>query len=519
MSSGIDMSFVVGRANAGGPRTARGSDDIFRVVVVGDLSGRASRRAADPDPPSFRPQRVDLDSFDQVFARYAPRLHLAAAAADAAAGPVRLELGRFEDFEPDHLLTQPFFTRLRDLRARLADPASFEQAAAELRCADAGSAAPAEKPAAAGEDDSATLERLLGRPAGGSGAAAPGRPAAAGVDAAVEQLARAAVAPHIVAEASPAQQPLIDALDRTISASMRAVLRDPHWRAVEGAWHAIDRFVHGVENSDGQVRLELVDASAADLLDSLVAAQADPLKMPLATALRSGQRERGDAPCAVIAALYPFGGGAAELALLAALGAVAAGQGALLLAGADPALALIDAPDGFDGVAAMQPDSAAQARWRTLRSSPLAPHVGLVWPRVLTRLPYGPKTQPVTAFAFDELADAPDHEHLPWRVAALDLAALLAGAYGEAGWDLQPQSAVEIGDLPAYIDRSGDEPRLQAVAELYLSERQASAVAAAGVMPLLSDRSQPRARVAVWRGIGTDAGRLAGPWASETHSS
>ncbi len=191
--------------------------------------------------------------------------------------PVKLE--RLDDFEPDRLLLdQPVFARLRDLRARLSDPSTFEQAAAELRAGDAAATAPLPALAAqpsSGEDDSATLERLLGRPAGAAPSPAPREPPAPTVDSAVDRLIRAAVAPHIVADRSALQQPLVDSLDRTIGATMRALLRDPHWRAVEGAWQSIDRFVRSVE-MDGQVRLELVDASAADLLDSLVAAEGDP---------------------------------------------------------------------------------------------------------------------------------------------------------------------------------------------------------------------------------------------------
>ncbi len=511
MSSGIDMGFVIGRA--AGSAAPRAGSDTFRIVVVGDLSGRDSRRAADPDAPTFMPQRVDLDSFDRVFERFGPSLRLGLPTPGGSTEPALIRLSRFDQFEPDQLLLgQPLFARLRDLRARLADASTFRQAAAELRAVDAGDAAlagPTAGPVVA-EDDAATLERLLGRPAPSAGASP--EPTRSAAESAIDRLVRDAVAAHVVADHSAAQQPLLDAVDRMIAGTLRVLLRDPHWRAVEGAWQAIDRFVHRVE-MDGRVRLELVDASAADLLDSLVAADGDAQRMPLASALLAGQRERGDPACAVVVALYSFGSGAAELALLAALGAVAAQQGALLLAGADDALALIDAPPGFDGIALSPPDAQARGRWQALRSSALAPHVGLVWPRLLTRLPYGPRAQPVSAFAFDELADGAGHGRLSWRVAALDLAALLASAFVDQAWDLQPESAVEIDDLPAHVDRSAGEPCLQAVAERYLSQHQAQAVAAAGVMPLVSDRSSPRARLAAWRGIGTD-GVLAGRWAA-----
>jgi type VI secretion system protein ImpC len=149
--------------------------------------------------------------------------------------------------------------------------------------------------------------------------------------------------------------------------------------------------------------------------------------------------------------------------------------------------------------------------WRALRESALAPHVGLTFPRLLARLPYGPRHDPVAAFAFDELADAAGaslHDRLLWRSAALDAALLLAEGHTQGG----VETAVQMEDLPAFIDRSGDEPRLQAVAEAYLGEGEAGVLQAAGLITLQSDRRVPHARVTAWRSIAATGGELAGSW-------
>ncbi|MFG5407871.1 type VI secretion system contractile sheath large subunit [Piscinibacter sakaiensis] len=269
------------------------------------------------------------------------------------------------------------------------------------------------------------------------------------------------MAPHVVPATAHLQQPLIDSVDRALSDMLRSLLADPHWRSVEGAWRSVDRFLHGVE-MDGGVQLELVDASAADLLDALVQAGGDAAQTPLAKTLAERRATQDQATGhAVVVALYEFGPGAAELALLASLAAIAAAQG---------------------------------------------------WPRLLARLPYGRRTQPVASFAFEEWLAPHAHEQLAWRPAALDLAALLARGFLEDGAELDPAAQVELEDLPAFIDRSGDDPRFQAVAEWFISEPQARAVSAAGVMPLLSHRSLPQAQVAGWRSISAGHSRLKGPW-------
>src|SRR3546814_3877700 len=48
------------------------------------------------------------------------------------------------------------------------------------------------------------------------------------------------------------------------------------------------------------------------------------------------------------------------------------------------------------------------AGWRSLRESEDSRYIGLTMPRFLARLPYGAKTDPVEAFAFEENTDGAD---------------------------------------------------------------------------------------------------------------
>lgn len=516
MTSGINMSFEFGSAKDRAKPEPIETGQLFRVLVVGDFSGRASRRGAALPAPSFAPVTVDLDRFDPVLRAMDVTLELRLPQSPDV--PVRITLGSLDDFEPDALFARlPLFARLRDLRKRLADPSTFEQAAAELRADDAAAASPAAgsapAPAAppAGEDDASTLQRLLGAAPSAPAAGAPARPAGT-VDAAVDRLLKRVVAPFVVPATSHLQQPMIDSVDRAISEAMRAILRDPHWRALEGNWRGLDQFIRTVE-MDGQVLLEVVDASAADVLASLTAAEGQATRTPLAARLAARRLHEGqEEGYAVLVALYDFGPSAVELALLAGLGALAANEGAALLSSATAGLALIDAPEAWEGALPMVADAEAQARWRAMRGSWVAPHIGLVWPNVMARLPYGAKTQPVASFAFEELESRPADGELPWRSAALDLASLLARSYTEHGWDMGSALAVELDDLPAFVDDRGDSPRLQAVAGLYMSERQAHAVAAAGVMPLISHRTLPHARLATWRSVAATDATLRSRW-------
>ena len=141
---------------------------------------------------------MDLDTLESVLAGIAPQLQLATAQGAAT----RVQFSSLDDFHPDRLFERvPVFGRLRTLRARLLQPATFEEAATELRAHGLvhGETAQAASAAAAAdvESDSGTLQRLLGgRPAAPPEAA----PARASL---VDALIRRVIAPHVAPGSAP----------------------------------------------------------------------------------------------------------------------------------------------------------------------------------------------------------------------------------------------------------------------------------------------------------------------------
>lgn len=500
MAAHIEFEALIGRSRAA-RGTRRDGEAPLRILVLGAFGGRAAPRPL----AGVLPQRVDIDRFDDVLRRLAGQVQLTL----AGEHPVTLAPASLDDLEPDALFRQlPLFGRLRELRQRLANPATFEQAAAELRALEAPAPAPG-LPAVPAEDTQATLERLLG---GAAPVSVPvPRPAAAGDAAArLQALLQAVVAPHVVPATAHLQQPLIESVDRAAGHTLRALLRHPQWREFEGHWRAVDHLLRSVEGDN--LVVELLDARADELLADLAQAEGDVSRSSLGAWLAARAEREGPATAPVLwVALYDFGPSAPELALLAGLGALAAQSGGALLGGAAPALVGLPAAAAPGDPAGWHAPAPA---WQALRGSWVARHIGLVFPRLLGRLPYGPRHQPVASLEFDELADGFEHERLAWRPAALDAAALLAQGHAAAGWDFDWTEQVEIDDLPAFVDRSGAEPRLQAAAESYLSDRQQQALHAAGVMPLASDRSSPRVRLAGWHSVAADGAALAGPWAA-----
>ncbi len=529
MAGRLEFDVVLGRARPNDLRAAAQANEAcefqsLEIMVLGDFSGRPCS-ASEPWHAKLG-ESVDIDNFDTVLARMTAGLGWPLPGAQGAL--VEPVFGSIEDFEPDAMVAQlAMFKQLQSWRARLVDGASFAAAAAELSAAGLA-AMPMQSAQTVGptsaENDDATLSRLLGRPP--QLEASPPLPASAvrlssasAASAKLDPLLRGLLAPYIQADVAHLQRPMVEAVDRALGDAMRLLLRMPAWRSLESAWRSVDHFVRTVDSP--QARLTLLDVRADELQSDMAEAGADLSASGLNRVIAQRIRRDGQGVRpALVVALYAFGSSASELALLGALAAVCAQQGAVLLASAAAPLPL-PVPEVVDGMAAglaastglAQPGAAEdQARWQALRASWMASHVGLLYPRVLARLPYGPKTQPVSSFAFDELAEGFDHERLVWRGAALDAAAVLASAHAEHGWNFDPNAHRMLGDYPAFTDRSGGSNRPQAGAEFYCTERQAAAIAAQGLIAVLSDARSPQLRLSAWRSFAADGAPLRGPW-------
>ena len=485
----MDFDFSFGNSGAARPE----GEEPFRILVLGGFSGQGGLPLAER-----KPIRIDIDNFDGVLARLAPRLTI-----DVGGASVALGFSCLDDFHPDDLYARvELFAGLRGLRQELRDPALFERAAAAL-----GTTPVVEAPAEASADEGAAdIERLLGRK---PSAPPEPRPAAAG---GIDELVRRIVAPHVVHD-NPQQQQYLAAADEAIAEHMRGVLHHPQFQALEALWRSVETMVRELAG-DGTLEIHLMDYSRDALLED-IAAHADDMSRSLIQQVVCGGDDLGaeGRRWSLLASDQSFGPEADEMALLTLLGAIATKAGAPLLAAARPQLL------GCDSVAQLlvpsqwpEADDVAFSAWNALRSSGVAGFVGLVLPGVLQRLPYGAATDPVSAFAFEEMAGGRSHQRYLWGPPALALATLCGRAFEAAGWQMAPDDECDLEDLPSHVYREDGEVLQQPCAEVAMGEAAGSAILARGVMPLLSYRNRNAARLLRWQSIAAPARSLSGRW-------
>jgi len=420
------LEFDLGFGRSGRPRD---ETEPMRLLVLGDFSGKTATERA---PLASRPApRVDIDNFDDVMRRLAPRVSV-------PAGEIRFE--QIDDFHPDRLYARlDLFKALREARAR--PPAS--------------------------SDD--LLGRLLGKPA------ESGAPPAAS-QGGLTGLIRDIVAPHIVKDTSAQTETYVAAVDAAIAQQMRALLHAPAFQSIEAAWRGVRWLVSSLE-LDEQLQLHLFDVTREELLADVVAAQGTLAQTGVYRAVVDRSRNApGGERWSALVGLMQFGPSDADIGLLAALGLIASQAGGPLLAGADLTLA--------------GDDAGALVGWQALRRSEAAPWIGLAAPRVLLRMPYGKGSDPIEAFAFEEFAGPPVQDELLWGHASLAMALLIGRAFIARGWDMEPGDEREIGDLPAYTFVRDGEREMQPCGERPLSESQTNTLLKAGLVPIASRRDR-----------------------------
>ncbi|HOW76557.1 MAG TPA: type VI secretion system contractile sheath large subunit [Candidatus Competibacteraceae bacterium] len=479
----------------------------LRFLIMADFSGRADRETPGPlaDLASRPLLTVDVDSLDAVMARLTPKLRLAGAESGSA---LTLSFSQLDDFHPDALYRRvEGFQALRRSRTRLLNPASFAQAAAEL------APLPSPSPVQAGPvptgNDADLLGRLLGQPSTPSPAVRPVDPGAA----AVQSFLRVVVQPHIV-HTDPNQSAWVAAVDAAISDQLRAILHQPAFQALEAAYRSVQGLVAAFDSDTVQVAL--FDVTRQELLADLRSAGGDPTATSLYTRLiDQGVQMPDGQPWSLLIGDYRFGNGPEDIALLAALGALAAHAGGPFLAEAAPGLLGTVSAAALADPGNWAPLSAAQAEhWQALRQCAIAPWLGLALPRVLLRLPYGRKTDPVEQIEFEEMPMGRDPDAYLWGNPAFVCARLIAAAFVENGEGFSPGDVLELEDLSAHVYEEAGERVMQSATEVLLSEQVVQAVLARGLMPLLGHRQRHAIRLARFQSLAEPAMALAGVTAS-----
>jgi type VI secretion system protein ImpC len=482
----------------------------FCIAVLGDFSGRANRGVCETGQALATRTRhaIDVDTLNCLPARLNTELEIPVGLKD---GPhITMSFSELEDFHPDALCAQlEIFQKLLTTRQQLQDPATFPEAAAQVRSwlsqpKTIESPAGDEGKLESEESNTDTIERLLGKAPKAKAGVKPG--------AGIEALIAEAVRPHIIPSPDPKQAELFTQIEQAISARMQAILHHPDFQDLEASWRMLEFLCARVE-TDETLKIYAFDISKQELAEDLAS---DSLQSTGIYRLLVEQTlgASGDDPYALLVGAYGFDQIDEDIRLLQKLGRVAQAAAAPFMATAHSHFAGCESlgatPDPNEWH--WQPDPDAKHLWQILRQSSEAPYIGLVLSRFLQRLPYGTQTDPIDRFDFEEFSPFAGHPQYLWGHAPVLCASLLAEAFLQSGWSLMHSLKSHAMDMPMHTYELDGQQHVVGSTEAPLTEQGIQILIEKGLMPILGVKGQDAIYIPRFQSIADPLRPLAGPW-------
>jgi type VI secretion system protein ImpC len=452
----------------------------FRILVLGDFSARGDSAPLTADLP----RRVDRDDLDAHVARIAPRLRIEIDGAELG-----LAFASMDDFHPDRLVA-----RLAALERRVTSPVSPERPAPDRE------RAPAPAPDIARAVSGASLLDDMLEDVGPTAPSNEPRPTRPRDE--LSAFVERAVAPHLVRPPDSQTAARADAKHQETVSVLRQILHHPRVQALEATWRAVELLVRRLD-TDGDLRVYLLDVSRTQVAAAI-------------ERIAQHRQAASDESWALAISLhaYPDGDEGAELIAHAAMASRVLGTP--LVAGAPASLTgAQSALDFDDDERALAP---APDVYRLIRRSLEARFLGLTFPRLLLREPYGAEN-PCDSIDFTELDDPGRHDDYLWGSGATAVALLVGSGFNERGWGMGGRMALELSSLPLFMYKRGPETVAASCAEMVMSERVARHLLSRGLMPLAWIKNTDRVRLVELRSVAEPTAPLAATWAGSTSGS
>jgi type VI secretion system protein ImpC len=293
---------------------------------------------------------------------------------------------------------------------------------------------------------------------------------------------------------------MIARLDEKLTAQMNEILHAEEFQQLESAWRGLHYLVFNSE-TDATLKIRVMNVGKMELYRNFkIFPGARWDQSPLFKKIYEQEfGTLGGEPYGCLVADYHFSQLPVDVQLLRDLSKIAASAHAPLLAGADPGLLNMDSWTNL-----MDPrdigklmDTPEWAAWRGLRDNVDSRYVALCMPRVLSRLPYGAKSEPVDEFAFEEDTDGHKGEKYGWMNAAYAMAANVNRAYKEYGWTVRirgVESGGEVINLPTHVFPTDDGGvDLKCPTEISITDRREAELSKAGLISIIHRKNTDKA--------------------------
>jgi type VI secretion system protein ImpC len=326
--------------------------------------------------------------------------------------------------------------------------------------------------------------------------------AAQRIEGAVQILAEQALADTnlISDDAIKTIQAMIAAIDRKLTEQVNEILHHADFKKIEGAWRGLRHLVNNTE-TDEMLKIRVLNISKSELGKTLARFEGTAWdQSPIFKQVYTHEYSQfGGEPFGCLVGDYEFSNSPSDVALLRNMAQISAAAHAPFVSAAGPSLFGMDSwqelmnPRDLTKIT-LTPEHAA---WNSLRASEDSRYLALAMPRVLARLPYGAKTDPVEGFDFEEDIASRDHTKYTWMNAAYPMAVNINRSFKLYGWCSRIrgiESGGAVTNLPVHTFPTDDGGvDMKCPTEIAIDDRREAELAKLGLMPLVHKKNSDMA--------------------------
>lgn len=285
---------------------------------------------------------------------------------------------------------------------------------------------------------------------------------------------------------------IIAELDKKISDQVNLIMHHQDFQKLEGAWRGLNYLVNNTQTSE-TLKIRVMNVSKQEVAKSLKKFKGTAWdQSPLFKKLYEDEYgTAGGEPYGCLIGDYYFNHTAPDLEVLKGMAQIAAASHMPFISAADPSIMNMDSwqelanPRDITKIFST-PEYAA---WRSFRESEDSRYVALAMPRVLSRMPYGAKTNPVEEFNFEEDTGSGSSDKYNWMNAAYAMGVNINRSFAEYGWCANirgVESGGAVEGLPTHTFPTDDGGvAMKCPTEVAITDRREAELSANGFLPLI----------------------------------
>lgn len=284
---------------------------------------------------------------------------------------------------------------------------------------------------------------------------------------------------------------MIAEIDKKLGQQVDVIIHHEDFQQLEGSWRGLSYLVNNSE-TDESLKIRVFNINKKDLGKTLKKYKGTAWdQSPVFKKIYEDEYGTpGGEPYGCLLGDYYFDQTAPDIQMLSEMAKIAAAAHAPFVSSPSPKLFNMDSWQELANPRDLTKifQTPEYAAWRSLRESEDSRYIAFAMPRVLSRLPYGPTTNPVEEFAYDENMEGAKHESYTWMNAAYAMGANINRAFKLYGW-CSSIRGVESGGivqgLPVHTFPTDDGGvAMKCPTEIAITDRREAELSKNGFLPL-----------------------------------